>query len=285
VNEAALELAVAGASARISTLGAELRSWRVGGEELMWSGDPAVWDGVAPILFPVVGWTRDGIRVNGRRYDLGVHGFARAQRFRVEIREPDRARLSLVDNAQTRSLYPFAFRLTLDYRLSADRLETSIEVANSGDGLLPFACGWHPGFAWSREAGSCLRFATDEAPDVPRIAAGGLISRQTRRLAIENRRLELTEAILGEEALCFLDARSRALTFEAGRKALAMEWRGFPHFAVWTRPNAQFLCLEAWSGHGDPEGFDGELFEKPGMSTLPPGGCERRQVRIRALNV
>ena len=29
--------------------------------DLLWPGDPAIWSQISPILFPVVGWTRDGI--------------------------------------------------------------------------------------------------------------------------------------------------------------------------------------------------------------------------------
>ena len=36
------------------------------GVDLLWPGDPAIWADVSPILFPVVGWTRDGEeRVDG----------------------------------------------------------------------------------------------------------------------------------------------------------------------------------------------------------------------------
>ena len=46
-------------------------AWSVGGRDLLWPGDPAIWDQISPILFPVVGWTRDGARVAGRQYPLG----------------------------------------------------------------------------------------------------------------------------------------------------------------------------------------------------------------------
>src|SRR5215217_9455043 len=73
-----LALAADGASATIALRGAEPLSWRVGGRELIWHGDPAHWPQRAPILFPVVGASAGGtVRVEGRSYPMPRHGFAR----------------------------------------------------------------------------------------------------------------------------------------------------------------------------------------------------------------
>ena len=82
------------ARATIALLGAEARHWRVAGRDLLWPGDPAIWSDISPILYPVVGWTRDGEeRVDGRHYPLGLHGFARFETFAVEASRADFVRL------------------------------------------------------------------------------------------------------------------------------------------------------------------------------------------------
>jgi hypothetical protein len=48
---------------------------------------------------------------------------------------------------------------------------------------------------------------------------------------------------------------------------------------LWTKPGAPYLCIESWTGHGDPEGFAGDIFEKPSMRILPPGESARHRVR------
>src|SRR5579863_8611752 len=108
-----LVLAHGEARALVAPLGAEARAWSVGGDELLWPGDPAIWSQISPILYPVVGWTRDGARVGGRQYALGLHGFAAKHEFAVEEAREDFARLTLRDNEATREIYPFAFTLTL----------------------------------------------------------------------------------------------------------------------------------------------------------------------------
>ena len=143
-----LVLAHGEARALVAPLGAEARAWSLGGVELLWPGDPAIWNQISPILYPVVGWTRDGARVGGKFYALGLHGFAAKHEFHVEARDADFARLVLRDDAATRAIYPFAFRLAVEYRLSATALEIAIEVENPGDEPAPYACGLHPGFNW-----------------------------------------------------------------------------------------------------------------------------------------
>lgn len=64
-----------------------------------------------------------------------------------------------------------------------------------------------------------------------------------------------------------------------GGPALRVETAGFPHFALWSKPNAPFLSIEAWTGHGDPQDFSGELFDKPSVNILEPGEVGRHIIR------
>ena len=77
-----------------------------------------------------------------------LHGFARSRPSRSKS-APDFARLTLSDNARTRALYPFAFALAVEYRLSADALAIAIEVANPGrSARLTLRAGRFPLAAW-----------------------------------------------------------------------------------------------------------------------------------------
>jgi galactose mutarotase-like enzyme len=277
VSDETITLAAGAARLRVVPRGAEARAWRVGEVELLWPGDPAIWDQVSPILYPVVGWTRDGaVRVGDRRYPLAVHGFAAAQDFVVEAAGGDFARLTLGDNSATRALYPFAFALAVEYRLGETTLEIALEVGNSGGAPAPYACGVHPGFRWpfaaAKRDGAVARFEKDEPAEVPAIAPGGMVSRRKRPIPLRGRTLALSDALFADDALCFLEPASRSLSFEqADGSAIAIDFSGFGLTALWTRPGAPFLCLEAWTGYSDPEGFAGDLFDKPSMRVLQPG--------------
>lgn len=266
------------ARARVTPRGAQLIGWRVGEAELLWAGDPKFWPEQAPILFPVVGWTRDGIRVNGRNYPLGLHGFARDADFSVIVQEENRLRLALRADAASLALYPFDFLLCVEYLIENNYLKIIIEVFNQDDKPMFYACGVHPGFVWPLPGGRGahkIRFDADERDDVPIIAPGGLFSTRRRQIGLQGRDLPLRSSDF-EEALCFLDARSAGLEFCAENgPSLRMAVENFPHLALWSRPGAPFLCLEAWTGYGDPEDFIGELSEKPSMRRLEPGAGAR----------
>ena len=288
MNKDFIELTCGASRARVSALGAEWLAWSVDGHELLWAPDGVHWDRTAPVLFPVCGWTRGCVaRVGGETFPLGLHGFAMGERFEVVGQRADQVTLRLTQSAATLAQYPFPFTLEVTYRLDASGIEVSGLIRNPGDASMPYAFGLHPGFRWPLAGGDKadyrLVFNAPERAEVPVIAPGGLFSAQMRPVPIEGRRLRLDGALFAREALCFLDAASKGLSFEGPGGRLRMEWEGFPHLVVWSRPGAPFLCLESWTGHGDPEGFEGDLFDKPSMIVLPPGGEGRHRVRYAFL--
>ena len=186
---------------------------------------------------------------------------------------------------RTRAVYPFAFALAVEYRLTADALAIAIEVANPGAATAPYACGLHPGFRWPLGAagrdGAFVRFDQEERPEVPRHRPRRA-HRQDHASDSDSRAATwLTDGLFARDALCFLDCVSRSLAFvDASGASITMEFPSFPHAALWTRPGAPFLCLEAWTGYSDPEGFEGELIDKPGMRALEPGKRARHEARF-----
>lgn len=196
----------------------------------------------------------------------------------------DSARLRLEASAATRALYPFEFRLDAVYRLEPRALTWTLEATNLGDEPMPYALGLHPGFCWplaGSEETHSFAFDRLEHADVPIIAPGGLFSPERRAIPLDGRRLALTPELMAEEALCFLDIESRGAVFDNGAGVrLRIELDDFPHIALWARPPAPFLCIEAWTGHGDPVGFAGELSEKPSMRLLAPGETGRHCARF-----
>jgi galactose mutarotase-like enzyme len=267
--------------AEISLQGGEALRWSCAGREMLWQAQAAIWDRTAPLLFPVCGWTRNGeVRVGAKTYPLGLHGFAASQRFEVVVQGIDYVTLRLSDNEATRALYPFSFVLDVTYRLGADGLEVSASVTNRGVTAMPYAFGLHPGFLWLGAADDC-RLIFDEAERglVPVIAPGGLFSDQVRSVPMQRRELPLGGDLFAREALCFLHARSRGLTLAGPEGRLQVELEGFPHWVIWSKPGAPFVCLESWTGYGDPVGFVGDLFEKPGMILLAPGASASHRAR------
>src|ERR1700753_3862926 len=118
-----------GWTAEVSARGAELCSLRnADGLEFIWKAGPQ-WPRHAPLLFPIVGRLKnDQLRHRGKTYPMKQHGFARDAWFAWAERDTSSCTLVLTDNEETRSRYPFAFRLVVGFLLTASALEVRLEI-------------------------------------------------------------------------------------------------------------------------------------------------------------
>lgn len=278
-----IRLANGDAVAEIAVLGAEPMSWRVAGRELLWHGDPEHWSFRAPILFPVVGASAGGmVQVDGVAYAMPQHGFARRSLFSLIQEDGRSARFRLTETRESLQAYPFRFVLDVVVVLRAASLDFRYEVTNAGTAVMPYGLGVHPAFPWPFATpgrdGHRIVFERAEDPAAPEIAAGGLLARRTRALPLEGRTLPLSPELF-TEALVFLDARSRSFAFEApSGAAITVTVEDFPHLAIWTKPTAPFLSLEAWTAHADWEDAGGELTSRASMALLEPGASRSHAV-------
>lgn len=271
-------------SAAINPLGAELTHLRdADGRELMTDADPAYWTGHAPILFPVIGMPfRETIRLDGQAYPMKKHGFARHATFRVAEHNDDSATFVLEADEATRQSFPFAFRLSILYRLSGATLtiEATIHNPDSAESL-PASFGFHPAFAWPLPYGHDradhrIRFDADE-PDILRtIAADGTIAAARKPSPLDGRELPLRDALFTDDALVWDHVRSDAVTYGASSGSqLRIAFPDTPMLGIWTKPGAAYVCVEPWHGIADPEGYDGDFRAKPGVFEIPAGGDKR----------
>lgn len=271
-----IELATGDARATIALRGAEPVAWRIGERELLWRGDPEHWAYHAPILFPLVGASKGGkIRVGGKDHAMPQHGFARTSTFTLEERSETSARLRLLDSKETLAVYPYRFALEVTVTLSANALTQAFTVTNLGEDIMPYGLGVHPAFPWPLDGetkdGHRVVFDKPEVPKVPEIAAGGLLAHETRKVPLQDAVLPLSPDLF-TEALVFLDAQSHGFAFTAPSGAsIRLSSEEMPHLAVWSKADAPFLSLEAWSAHADWEDASGRLSDRASMIFLKPG--------------
>lgn len=275
------------AAAEIAPQGAELRRWSCFGREWLWSGDPAWWNRVSPLLFPIVGALRGGTFTHGgQSYALPRHGFARDLPWTPVEHTAEAVRLRLVDTESTRAVYPFPFQLDVGYRLGPDSLHLQATLTNPGSEDLPASFGLHPAFRWPLDPAfpkdaHHVRFEHPEPGPLRRLE-GDLLG-GTAPSPVEGRDLPLSDDLFSQDALVWEGPRSRSLVYGVpGGPALRLAW-DLPQLALWSKPGAPFLCLEPWQGHADPEDFDGPLLDKPGVVRVPPGETRVWSCLIQAL--
>ncbi|QNE32755.1 aldose 1-epimerase family protein [Sphingomonas sp. NBWT7] len=275
-------------SAAINPLGAELSSLKdADGRELMTEADPAFWTGRAPLLFPVVGKPAgEVIRVAGREYPMKQHGFARRMPFALIDHGPAHATFRLTANDETRAHYPFAFTLDASYRLDGATLAIDVAVNNAGDTDMPASFGFHPAFAWPLPYG-CDRadhritFAQDEPGGVRPIAADGTIAAGEMPSPLDGGVLHLSDDLFAHDALVWDQVRSARVVYGADDgPSLEIAFPDTPMLGIWTKPGARFICVEPWHGIADPQGYAGELKDKPGIFIVPPGGAKHIAMSI-----
>jgi galactose mutarotase-like enzyme len=264
-------------AARVKPLGAELCSLRdAAGREFLWQAG-AAWPRHAPLLFPCIGRLKDDtLRLDGRRFPMGQHGFARDHAFDLVEQAADACRFRLRDSAATRAIYPFPFRLDVAYAAQDATLDIVFTVTNTGDAALPFSIGAHPAFAWPLPGAGAkdmhrLTFEKPEPGTLHRPNADGLL-RPLGAFPAEGRTLPLNDALFDGGALVLLPAASRSVRFGApDAPGIEVTWDGFEELGVWTKPGAPFLCIEPWAGHADLAGTETDFRSKPGIRTAAPG--------------
>jgi galactose mutarotase-like enzyme len=272
-------------SATVKADGAELCSLRdATGEEMLWHAGP-IWPRHAPVLFPIVGRLKDDRLVHqGRSYRLTQHGFARDRRFAWLQRTATACRLVLNEDAGTRALYPFAFRLEIAFTLDDDALHTAFTVVNPGREVLPASVGAHPAFIWPLvegldKAAHVLEFAEPETAPVRRLD-GGLLKPEPEPSPIAGPTLDLAPALFAADAVILDQPASRSVRYTAaGAPAIEVAWEGFEQLGIWSREGGDFLCIEPWHGMASPIDFEGEFRDKPGLMLIQPG--ERRTLSLR----
>jgi galactose mutarotase-like enzyme len=276
-------------TAAINPLGAELSSLKdADGRELMTDADPRFWTGHAPLLFPVVGKPAgETIRVDGRRYPMKQHGFARRMRFTPVDQGNTRAVFRLEADAETRRHYPFDFALDVSFRLDDATLCVEVTVDNPGAVPLPASFGFHPAFAWPLPYGRDraehrITFSHDEPGGVRPIAADGTIAPGERPSPLEGRTLALADDLFAHDALVWDQVRSTGVSYGASDgPRLEIAFPDTPMLGIWTKPGAHYICVEPWHGIADPTGYTGELADKPGIFLVPPGGAKQICMSVR----
>jgi len=278
-------------SAQIAPQGAELQRLTDGeGRELLWDGNPAVWAGRAPILFPIVGMLRDDhFRYDGQDYSLPRHGFARRRDFAIVEQGPASATFRLEADDATRAAWPFEFRLDMRFTITGVAIAMRAIVTNLSDKPMPTSFGFHPALRWPLPGGGAredhaVLFDEPEPAPIRRLDAKGLIDPVPMPSPVDGRRLALSDALFAFDALIFDRPVSRRLVYGAdGATRVAISYDGMPALGLWSKPGAGFLCVEPWQGYSDFADSSGDIADKKGTVTLAAGGTRDFAMTIALL--
>ena len=258
-------------SAKIDTLGAQLRQISASdGHEYMWCADERIWDGTAPILFPVVGRVKGGSYFyEDKEYKMTIHGFAMEKEFSLVQNSGDNIVLALESDESTKAVFPFDFRLEIRFSLSGSKLLAEHTVINKGMGDMYFSIGAHPAFAC--DIGDTLVFEKKENIKAHKLENDLLGPADADFLTDENEWTIKADSF-DDDAYILNGLASRKVTLKR-RDGRNVTFRfDAPYLGIWAKPGASYVCIEPWFGVDESAAHDRCLVNRPGIVKLAQNG-------------
>lgn len=265
----------------VDTLGAQITNLRSNQTEYLWQGDPRYWADRAPTLFPFIGrlWS-NRYQFLGDTYAMGIHGFAAGSEFSLAEQGADYAVLTLSDTPSTLESYPFAFTLTITYRLVEKAVGITYAVRNKDTKIIPFGIGGHPGFRVPLEQGEqfedyYLEFTTACQPDRVGFTPAVYLNGRDQAYPLEDgRRLPLRHDLFDEDAV-ILKNMGREVTLRSKKSGhfVKISYPQMRYLGIWHLPksDAPYVCIEPWTSLPGRQDVVEEFSCKSDLIHLLPG--------------
>src|SRR5574344_636857 len=266
--------------------GGELISFKINDVERIHQGPESTdengkpyWKRHSPVLFPIVGkLKRNQSIINGRKYEIFQHGFARDLEFEPITKLDNFHSYVLKSNKSTLSRYPFDFELYTTYRSDENKLTTIYKVINTGKTNMPFCIGGHPAFKVDKSKLNIgdyyIEFEEEEDKIHFMYLIDGLIGTEYARNPMTTKRIiSLDRNTFKNDALIMKGIKSKRVSLKDKREnktLLTMEFEEFPYLALWSKQNAPFICIEPWIVHSDTVKCSGLFTEKNDIISLLP---------------
>ena len=258
----------------ISSIGAEIRKLQKDGTDVLYNGKSPYWNGVAPVMFPVCDGTIDGqIEVDGVRYPMIAHGYARVSRFVVESESENSVTFLHASNDETKKSYPYDYELRITYTLDGLKLDIRYDVVNKSGEEMYFQIGSHEAYACPEGIEEYdVIFPQKETLDAS-IRNSIYIENRTRRILDDSDTLPLLYKYFEIDSLVFKGAKSKSVTLRNRKtgSAVKVEFEGFKYLSFWTKVGAPFICVEPWCGVQHTVGDCPDIKKREGVNVLKEG--------------
>ena len=268
----------------VNPCGAELKGIAKDGLEYLWQGDADSYARTSPTLFPIVGrFLSDTYFVGDQPYQMPPSGIVQNRNFTVEHHQADSIVLCTQSDEKTLRQYPYAFRLTVSFHVSGNRVTISQQVENSGDTPLPFILGCHTAYRWPLYAHEqptdyFLRFAQPETLESfnPFGWRDSFVQNSDIRPLDHTLFVNFTRSVTG------LQSPWIELANQNNHHKVRIYREQYSYLALWAKPesHAPFLCMEPCTGVQPGNKGSLTLFDREGVQVLVPGESSRKSFII-----
>lgn len=257
----------------VSNIGAELTSVKFNNKEILHNGKE-FWDRQAPVLFPTVGRLRDNKTIiNDRKYTIPQHGFAKDMKFEL-IQETENSKTYIAkSNEETLKMYPFKFELYTKYIINENDLTVEYKVINKDNKEMIFGIGGHPGFKLDmpQEEYYFELEVEEDKVEFMEVEGNYISNKPAKNILKNNRIIEITKDTFINDAIMMKNLKSNIITLKQkkdNKKIFEFNFEQFPILAIWSMPEASFICLEPWFNYADRVKETGYFKDKEGVITL-----------------
>jgi len=246
------------------------------------------WRGKAPLLWPATG-AGGKYMVAGKQYEMPFHGFVQTMPWSADMVEAvageARAILSVKDTAETRKVYPFGWRLSVEYRLREGRLFLVYTVGSSVENKEPmhFTIGNHITFRTPFVKGSpagAMKMETPaktmlrkDAKNLPNGETGAPPFGQT--VTLDKVPVKTAVSLGGyaqDPEVALTDPAGLRLTMR--HSAQRTPTQPFVQFNVWGDAGEGYISPEPWVG------MQGAFVSRRGLTELAPGKAWEWRVEL-----
>ena len=250
--------------------------------EFLWQGSEDSWTEQDVVIFPFVARQKDGwYSIDGKRYDMPLHGVCRHADFTEQRVSDSETVLINRYNESTLEKYPFRYEYSVRFKVEGGALEVTHTAKNVDDKLMYFMMGAHPAFnvcATEKDGkidtgANYIDFLKPISPNyltleekghfITGTAPFGTITKLSagKDVMVKYKTVMLTD--VGTDKLALRLADGESVYFDFGEVDVLAFWS--------IEESGAYICIEPW--HGAPDRLDPvrELKDKAFVHTLEPG--------------
>ena len=191
----------------------------------------------------------------------------------------------------TKQIYPFAFTAIADYELRGSEIIFTFTLKNTGNEVMPYMFGWHPGFTLPTDKGQDIEDYVIDMGDVKTLnwfalQNGPFVNPISQSYELCDGKYKVCEEeIYKNDTLIFTGHNNNLKMYAPGYPyQLDFSWSSnLPYLCIWKDEfnAAKFMCLEPWSDV-PADGVADENFDTRKMSRLEAGETEIYTYKIKA---
>lgn len=266
----------------ISDAGAELQSiCSADGTEYLWQADPEIWSGKAPNIFPYVARLTEGkYTLEGKEYEMKIHGIVRYQVLVPENVKEDAITFRLDANEETKQQYPYEFTYRITFALEGNKLLTTSSVENKDSRRMFFGIGGHPGFNVPMEEGLTfedyyLEFSQTAHPYRVSFNEKCALTGQDYVYPLEeDKKISLKHDLFDNDAIVLKHGdRTVTIRSDKGTRSVTVSYPDFQYIGFWHKPMkvAPYVCIEPWSSLPSRDGIIEDFAQQADLMHVDAG--------------